>query len=97
MGAAGTSPQMSPGLLKVAERAKRHRAVRMLALAHITDARARERACRSVRKHAAVGVDGITVEQYGERLAENLQALRAQMKAGKDRHQLIRRVNIPKE
>jgi group II intron reverse transcriptase/maturase len=44
-----------------------------------------------------VGVDGITVEQYGEQLAANLQTLRARMKAGQYRHQPIRRVNIPKE
>src|SRR5262249_58144337 len=67
------------------------------ALAHHIDESALERAYRSLRKNAAVGVDGITVEQYGERLAENLQALRARMKAGQYRHQPIRRVNIPKE
>jgi RNA-directed DNA polymerase len=97
MGAAATPPQMSPGLMKVAERAKRHPDVRMLALAHHIDEPALERAYRSLRKNAAVGVDGITVEQYGEQLAANLQALRARMKAGQYRHQPIRRVNIPKE
>lgn len=97
MGAAATPPQMSPGLMKVAERAKRHPDVRMLALAHHIDEPALDRAYRSLRKNAAVGVDGITVEQYGERLAENLQALRARMKARQYRHQPIRRVNIPKE
>ena len=97
MGAAATPPQMSPGLLKVAERAKRHPDVRMLALAHHIDESALERAYRSLRRDAAVGVDGITVEQYGEGLAENLQALRARMKAGQYRHRPIRRVNIPKE
>jgi len=44
-----------------------------------------------------VGVDGVTVEQYGGQLAANVQALRARMKAGEYRHQPIRRVNIPKE
>lgn len=44
-----------------------------------------------------MGVDGITVETYGEALGANLQALRARMKAGQYRHQPIRRVNIPKE
>jgi group II intron reverse transcriptase/maturase len=88
---------MSPGLLKVAERAKRHPDVRMLALAHHIDESALERAYRSLRKDAAVGIDGITVEQYGDRLAENVQLLRARMKARQYRHQPIRRVNIPKE
>lgn len=97
MGAAATPPQMSPGLLKVAERAKRHPEVKMLALAHHIDEPALERAYRRLRRGAAVGVDEVTVEKYGERLAENLQALRARMKAGQYRHQPIRRVNIPKD
>jgi len=88
---------MSPELLKVAERAKRHPEQRILAQAHLIDEPALERAYRSLRRDAAVGVDGVTVEQYGERLAENLQTLRARMKAGQYRHQPIRRVHIPKE
>jgi len=94
---AATSREVSPGLLKVAERAKRHPDVQMLALAHHIDEPALERAYRSLRRNAAVGVDGITVGQYGEQLAENLQTLRARMKAGQYRHQPILRVNIPKE
>jgi len=94
---AATSREVSPGLLKVAERAKRHPDVQMLALAHHIDEPALERAYRSLRRDAAVGVDGITVEQYGEQLAANLQTLRARMKAGQYRHQPILRVNIPKE
>ena len=94
---AATSRNVSPGLLKVAERAKRHPDVRMLALAHHIDEPALERAYRSLRRDAAVGVDGITVEQYGEPLAENLQTLRARLKTGQYRHQPILRVNIPKE
>jgi RNA-directed DNA polymerase len=97
MSDAATSWRVSPGLLKVAERAKRHPEVKMLALAHHIDEPALERAYRRLRKEAAVGVDGCTVEQYGEQLAENLQALRARMKAGQYRHQPIRRVNIPKD
>ena len=97
MGAAETPPRMSTGLLKVAERAKRHPDVQMLALAHHIDESALERVYRSLRRDAAVGIDGITVEQYGEQLVGNLQALRARLKAGQYRHQPIRRVNIPKE
>jgi len=97
MNDATTSGHVSPELLKVAERAKRHPEQRILALAHLIDEPALERAYRSLRRDAAVGVDGVTVEQYGEKLAENLQTLRARMKAGQYRHQPIRRVNIPKE
>ena len=93
---AATSWKMSPGLTKVAERAKAYPDVQLLALAHHIDEPALERAYRRLRKGAAVGVDSITVEQYGEQLAANLQALRGRMKAGQYRHQPIRRVNIPK-
>jgi RNA-directed DNA polymerase len=97
MSDAKTSWSVSPGLMKVAERAKRHPEQRILALAHLIDEPALERAYRSLRRDAAVGVDGVTVEQYGGQLAANLQGLRARMKAGQYRHQPILRVNIPKE
>src|SRR5215207_8196817 len=66
MSDATTSWTMSPGLLKVAERAKRHPDKQVLALAHHIDEPALERAYRRLRSDAAVGVDGITVEQYGD-------------------------------
>lgn len=97
MNDATTSPKVSPELTKVAERAKRHPDQRILALARFIDEPALERVYRRLRRNAAVGVDGVTVEQYGEQLAANLAALRARMKAGQYRHQPIRRVNIPKE
>jgi len=50
-----------------------------------------------MRKDAAVGVDGVTKEQYGQDLERNLRDLHARMKAKRYRHQPIRRVHIPKE
>lgn len=97
MADATTSLSVSPGLLMVAKGAKEHPGVRMLALARHIDEAALERVYRRLRRDAAVGVDGVTVETYGEKLGANLQALRARMKAGQYRHQPIRRVNIPKE
>ncbi len=37
------------------------------------------------------------MEQYGQKLAENVRALHQRMKAGRYRHQPIRRVHLPKE
>jgi group II intron reverse transcriptase/maturase len=88
---------MSPGLLKVAERAKENRQFRFNSLAHLIDEAALERAYRRLRKDAAKGVDGVTVEQYGQALADNLRELHRRMKAMQYRHQPIRRVHIPKE
>jgi len=97
MTAARMAENMSPGLLKVAERARRDPEARHFSLAHLIDEEALKRAFDRIRKGAAIGVDGITKEQYGVTLDENVRALRERMRAGKYRHQPIRRVHIPKE
>ena len=87
---------MSPGLLKVAERAKRDPDARFNSLAHLVDEAALGRAFTRIRKDAAVGVDGITKEQYGQQLEESLRGLHERLKSMRYRHQPIRRVHIPK-
>jgi RNA-directed DNA polymerase len=96
MANAQTLVDMSPGLRKVVERAQREPEGRFNSLAHLLDVPALERAYRRQRAAAAVGVDGITKEQYGQSLAANLQELYARLKAKRYRHQPIRRVHIPK-
>ena len=86
----------STGLLKVMERAKRDPEVRFRSLAHYIDVWALERAYRGLRKGAAVGVDGINKEKYGEQLMANLEDLHGRLRQGRWRHQPIRRVHIPK-
>jgi group II intron reverse transcriptase/maturase len=68
----------------------------MLALAHHIDQAALERAYHRIRKDAAVGVDGVTKEEYGRDLEENLADLHGRLKAMRYRHQPIRRVHLPK-
>jgi len=96
MSTAKTGKVMSPKLLKVAERASRDPNARLLALAHLLDEDALKRAFGRIRKNAAVGVDGITKEQYGRNLARNLQVLHERLRTQRYRHQPIRRVHIPK-
>jgi group II intron reverse transcriptase/maturase len=96
MSDAETSKSVLPKLLKLAERAKREPEARMLALAHHLDEELMAAAYRRIRKDAAVGVDGVTKEQYGEHLEDNLRALHTRMREGRYRHQPIRRVHIPK-
>src|SRR5215471_2949060 len=91
MANAQTLADMSPGLVKVVERAQRAPEGRCNSLAHLIDVPALERAYRRQRAAAAVGVDGITKEQYGQSLAANLQELYARLKAKRYRHQPIRR------
>jgi RNA-directed DNA polymerase len=94
---ASTLGAMSPGLLKVVERAKREPAGRFHSLAHLLDVPALMRAYQRIRKDAAVGVDGVTKEQYGQDLESNLRDLHERLVSKRYRHQPIRRVHIPKD
>ena len=97
MTAAPMAADMSPGLLKVVERAKRDPEVRFTTLSHLLDEQALRRAYDRLRKDAAVGVDGITKEQYGQELERNVRELHERMRTKRYRHQPIRRVHIPKD
>ena len=94
---ASTSGSMSLGRLKVVERAKTEPKGRFHSLAHRIDVSALVRAYDRMRKDAAVGVDGITKEQYGQDLERNLHDLHERLKSKQYRHQPIRRVHIPKD
>lgn len=96
MSNAKTLQEVLPKLMRVAERAKREPETRILSLAHLVDKDLMREAYRRIRKDAAVGVDGVTKEQYGEQLEGNLQQLHTRMKEGRYRHQPIRRVHLPK-
>lgn len=96
MADAWTSERMSPRLLKVAARAKRNPDAQFHSLAHLVDVDALRCAFARLRPKAAVGVDGVTKEMYGQALEENLQNLHERMRTQRYRHQPIRRVHIPK-
>jgi RNA-directed DNA polymerase len=55
------------------------------------------RAYDRIRSDAAVGVDGVSKEQYGQKLSVKLKDLHERLKSKRYRHQAIRRVHIPKE
>ena len=97
MTGARTSENMSPGLMRVMERAQRNPEERQFSLAYLIDVDALRRAYGGIRKEAAVGVDGVTKERYGQDLEENLTDLYKRMRTMKYRHQPIRRVHVPKD
>jgi RNA-directed DNA polymerase len=97
MTATAMAETVSPKLLEVRERAKRDPQRRFLSLAYLIDEEALKRAYQRLRKDAAVGVDGVTKEQYGEDLQSNVRDLHGRMKTMRYRHQPLRRVHIPKE
>ena len=94
---ASTSEDMSPGLRKVAERARKEPEGVFHSLAHIIDVPALERAYRRARKDAAVGVHGVTKGQFGQDLETRLADLHERLQTKRYRHQPIQRVHIPKE
>lgn len=96
MTATSMADSTSPKLLEVMERARDPQYV-FLALAHLIDEAALARAFRRIRKGAAVGVDGVTKEQYEQDLERNLRDLHGRLRAMRWRHQPIQRVHIPKE
>jgi group II intron reverse transcriptase/maturase len=86
-----------PGnLQRVNEAAERSRQARFTALLHHVDVVALERAYRRLRRTAAPGVDGMTVEAYAQGLEERLQALCDRVHSGRYRPLPVRRVFIPK-
>src|SRR4051794_28281383 len=91
-----TSLDMSTGLQKVAERAKREPGAKFHSLAHLIEVGALTAAYHRLRKEAAVGVDGITKEKYGQALGDNLGDLHQRLVTKRYRHQPIRRVHVPK-
>jgi group II intron reverse transcriptase/maturase len=96
MTAAQTAIAMSPKLMKVVERAKSDPTTRFTSLAHLMDEDALKRAYGRIREDAAVGVDGITKESYGKNLDGNIRDLHQRLMSMTFRHQLIRRVHLPK-
>lgn len=92
-----TSKNMSTGLLRVMERARRDPQERQRSLAYLIDVDALHRNYQRIHKGAAVGVDGVTKDAYGQNLEENLRDLHNRLKSMTYRHQALRRVHIPKE
>jgi len=80
----------------VNDAAGRSRQTRFTALLHQVDVWALERAFRRRRRKAAPGVDGVTVETYEGKLADNLRELCDRVHSGRYKPQPVRRTYIPK-
>jgi RNA-directed DNA polymerase len=81
---------------QIAENAKRLPEASFTALAHHMDKGWLHEAYRETRKDASPGIDGVTSEEYGENLEENLQSLLDRAKSGRYRAPAVKRVHIPK-
>jgi len=81
----------------VAERAKRDRSATFDNLMHLINEESLKASYRQLKKESAVGVDGTSWEEYGERLEENIKGLVERIKRMSYHPQAVRRVYIPKD
>lgn len=85
------------GKLKlISEKAKQDRKMKFTSLAHLINEESLVQCYKELKKDRACGVDGVTVEEYGQELEENLKSLVDRMKSKSYRPQPVRRVYIPK-
>ena len=83
-------------LARVDEAARRSRKTRFTALMHHIDVEALRRVFNRQRRKASAGIDGVTVEAYGENLEANLKRLCDRVNSGSYRPQPVRRAYVPK-
>jgi group II intron reverse transcriptase/maturase len=76
--------------------AKSDRRARFTALLHHVTVDALKRSFRRLRRQAAAGVDGVTVEEYEQDLERRLEELHSRVHKGRYRPRPVRRVWIPK-
>ncbi len=81
---------------RIAELAKRSPQMAFTSLAYLMDIEWLKEAYRRTRKDGAVGVDGVTADEYEQDLEGNLQRLLDRAKSGAYHAPPVRRVHIPK-
>ena len=91
-----SSAAVSTKLRRIAMLAKEASELSFTGLAHHIDRSFLLEAYRRTRKDGAVGVDGVTAEDYAANLEENLESLLNRFKSGTYRAPPVRRVHIPK-
>ncbi|MCZ6856866.1 MAG: group II intron reverse transcriptase/maturase, partial [Gemmatimonadetes bacterium] len=92
----GNPDTVSPKQQRIAMLAKRSPQMSFTSLAHLIDIDWLREAYRRTRKDGAVGVDGVTADEYADDLEANLQSLLNRAKSGVYRAPPVRRVHIPK-
>jgi group II intron reverse transcriptase/maturase len=87
---------VSPKLERIAKLAKEAPQMAITSLSHHINIDWMHEAYRRTRKDGALGVDGMSAEQYAANLEENLQSLLNRAKSGTYRAPPVKRVYIPK-
>jgi len=81
---------------RIAENARNMPEASFTALAHHIDRAWLLEAQKRVRRDGAVGIDGVTAEEYEEKLSENLRELENRIKSGRYQAPPVRRSYVPK-
>jgi RNA-directed DNA polymerase len=84
-------------LALISERAQREPNCQFTSLAHLLDERFLEHCYYQLGRDRASGIDGVTWQEYGKNLEENLKELVARLKAKRYKPLPARRVYIPKD
>jgi group II intron reverse transcriptase/maturase len=83
-------------LLKITKVATGDTSYRFTSLASLINEESLERSFHELNKRRATGIDGVSLEEYGQSLKENIHNLYERMKKFSYRPQPVRRVGIPK-
>ena len=89
-------PRKSTKLSSLSVRARENPREKFTSLVHRLTVDFLRECFRELKRNKASGVDGVTVEEYGVNLEENLKDLVGKLKAKRYRPQPVRRVYIPK-
>jgi RNA-directed DNA polymerase len=92
-----SSPTVSTKLQRIAEQAVRDPGRVFTTLAHLIDVDFLKEAYHRTRKDAAPGVDGVTAEEYGKNLDENLRNLHERLRTGRYKAPPVKRVWLDKD
>jgi len=80
----------------ITEKAKQDKKLKFTSLAHLINEDNLAACYRELKRDKACGIDGVTVEEYGRNLGNNLKELVSRMKDKTYRPKPVRRVYIPK-
>jgi RNA-directed DNA polymerase len=87
---------VSTGLQRIAEIAKQDSRLKFTSLAHLLTPSYLKESFKGLNRHAAPGIDGITMEDFRGNLDVNIDLLWQELRGGKYRATSVRRVHIPK-
>lgn len=91
-----TSETVSTQLERIAVKAKEDKAVRFTSLAHLLTPDLLRTSFAQLNRHAAPGIDGVTMAAFGANLDAEIEALWLELRTGRYKASPVRRVYIPK-